>query len=109
MPIEDQVAVIYCGVRGFLDKIDPARITEFEKQFLEHIKGTQQRLLGSLDMFQELLLKLGDPGWVNFVKEASDTAVDDRDLILNGHWDILTLLKLGKSHTTVKELLCGCV
>merc|ERR1712228_582350 len=24
MPIEEQVAVIYCGVRGFLDKIDPA-------------------------------------------------------------------------------------
>merc|ERR1712038_2044140 len=23
MPIQDQVAVIYCGVRGFLDKIDP--------------------------------------------------------------------------------------
>merc|ERR1711992_107169 len=41
MPIEDQVAVIYCGVRGFLDKIDPAKITEFEKQFLAHIKGTQ--------------------------------------------------------------------
>merc|ERR1712001_262712 len=30
-PIEDQVAVIYCGVRGFLDKIDPAKITDFEK------------------------------------------------------------------------------
>merc|ERR1719229_2194032 len=27
MPIQDQVAVIYCGVRGFLDKIDPAKIT----------------------------------------------------------------------------------
>ena len=39
MPIEDQVAVIYCGVRGFLDKVDPARITDFEKSFLEHIKG----------------------------------------------------------------------
>merc|ERR1739842_123925 len=25
MPIEDQVAVIYCGVRGFLDKVDPQR------------------------------------------------------------------------------------
>merc|ERR1712168_1459104 len=34
MPIEDQVAVIYCGVRGFLDKVDPSRITEFEKQFI---------------------------------------------------------------------------
>merc|ERR1711948_176519 len=27
MPIEDQVAVIYCGVRGFLDKVDPSKIT----------------------------------------------------------------------------------
>jgi len=48
MPIEDQVAVIYCGVRGFLDKIDPAKITDFEKQFLAHIKGTQQALLDKI-------------------------------------------------------------
>jgi F0F1-type ATP synthase alpha subunit len=34
-----QVSVIYCGVRGFLDKVDPARITEFEKGFLAHIKS----------------------------------------------------------------------
>merc|ERR1719154_1020987 len=45
MPIEDQVAVIYCGVRGFLDKVDPARITEFEKAFVEHIGATQTALL----------------------------------------------------------------
>merc|ERR1712023_91770 len=48
MPIEDQVAVIYCGVRGFLDKIDPAKITEFEKQFLAHVKGTQKALLDKI-------------------------------------------------------------
>jgi len=48
MPIEDQVAVIYCGVRGFLDKVDPAKITEFEKQFLAHIKGTQKPLLDQI-------------------------------------------------------------
>jgi len=48
MPIEDQVAVIYCGVRGFLDKIDPAKITDFEKQFLAHVKGTQQALLDKI-------------------------------------------------------------
>jgi len=45
MPIEDQVAVIYCGVRGFLDKIDPAKITDFEAKFLEHVKGSHQALL----------------------------------------------------------------
>merc|ERR1712179_666517 len=48
IPIEEQVAVIYCGVRGFLDKVDPAKITEFEKQFLAHIKGTQKPLLDQI-------------------------------------------------------------
>merc|ERR1711863_107545 len=40
MPIEDQVAVIYCGVRGFLDKVDPSKITAFEAAFIEHVKGS---------------------------------------------------------------------
>merc|ERR1711874_631484 len=48
MPIEEQVAVIYCGVRGFLDKIDPSKITDFEKAFLEHIRGTQGALLDKI-------------------------------------------------------------
>ena len=43
-----QVAVIYCGVRGFLDKVDPAKITDFEAAFVEHMKGTQQPLLDSI-------------------------------------------------------------
>merc|ERR1711862_262186 len=40
MPIEEQVAVIYCGVKGHLDKIDPSKIVIFEQQFSEHIKAT---------------------------------------------------------------------
>lgn len=48
MAIEEQVAVIYCGVRGFLDKVDPARITEFEKKFMEHITATQRPLLDQI-------------------------------------------------------------
>merc|ERR1712080_3830 len=48
MPIEDQVAVIYCGVRGFLDKLDPSRITDFEKAFVEHVKGAHQGLLDKI-------------------------------------------------------------
>merc|ERR1719510_2220371 len=48
MAIEEQVAVIYCGVRGFLDKVEPSRITEFEKQFIAHVKGTQQALLNQI-------------------------------------------------------------
>jgi len=48
MAIEEQVAILYCGVRGFLDKIDPTKITDFEKKFSEHIKATNQPLLDSI-------------------------------------------------------------
>lgn len=48
MAIEEQVAVIYCGVRGHLDKLDPSKITTFEKEFTQHIKTTEQALLQSI-------------------------------------------------------------
>merc|ERR1719278_1102767 len=48
MPIEDQVAVIYCGVRGFLDKVDPSKITAFEAAFIEYVKGSHQGLLDQI-------------------------------------------------------------
>ena len=31
MAIEEQVAVIYAGVRGHLDKLDPSKIVAFER------------------------------------------------------------------------------
>lgn len=48
MAIEEQVAVIYCGVRGHLDKLDPSKITEFEKQFLEHILSSHKDVLTTI-------------------------------------------------------------
>ena len=48
MPIEDQVAVIYTGVRGYLDKLDPSKINQFEKEFLQHIKTSHKDLLSTI-------------------------------------------------------------
>lgn len=45
MAIEEQVATIYAGVRGYLDKLDPSKITLFESQFSKHVQATQQELL----------------------------------------------------------------
>ncbi|XP_013783716.1 ATP synthase subunit alpha, mitochondrial-like [Limulus polyphemus] len=45
MAIEEQVTVIYTGVRGYLDKLDPSSINKFEKEFLQHIRSTQKELL----------------------------------------------------------------
>lgn len=48
MAIEEQVAIIYCGVRGHLDKMDPSKITAFEKEFSQYIKSSQQSILSSI-------------------------------------------------------------
>uniref|UniRef100_A0A023FKR0 ATP synthase subunit alpha n=1 Tax=Amblyomma cajennense TaxID=34607 RepID=A0A023FKR0_AMBCJ len=48
MAIEDQVAVIYTGVRGYLDKLDPAHINEFEKEFLQHIRSHHKDVLTTI-------------------------------------------------------------
>ncbi|KAF7995456.1 hypothetical protein HCN44_006563 [Aphidius gifuensis] len=48
MAIEEQVAVIYCGVRGYLDKMDPAKITAFEQEFLAHIRSSHKELTATI-------------------------------------------------------------
>merc|ERR1739848_260719 len=48
MPIEDQVAVVYAGVRGHLDKVDPSKITAFERSFMPHMKSSHQGILDDI-------------------------------------------------------------
>ncbi|XP_056136665.1 ATP synthase subunit alpha, mitochondrial-like [Lampris incognitus] len=48
MAIEEQVTVIYAGVRGHLDKMEPSKITKFEKAFLQHILSQHQELLSAI-------------------------------------------------------------
>lgn len=48
MAIEEQVAVIYAGVRGYLDKLEPSKITKFENAFLSHVVSQHQALLGNI-------------------------------------------------------------
>jgi F-type H+-transporting ATPase subunit alpha len=54
LPIEEQVCVIYAGVRGHLDKLDPSKITKFESEFLKHLRSSQQELLTTIRTHNEL-------------------------------------------------------
>lgn len=45
MAIEEQVTVIYAGVKGHLDKIDPSRITQFELNSLTMSRDTNRKCL----------------------------------------------------------------
>ena len=48
MDVSEQVAVIYAGARGYLDKLEPSTITKFEQAFLKHIKSSHQALLDTI-------------------------------------------------------------
>jgi F-type H+-transporting ATPase subunit alpha len=48
MPVEEQVAIIYCGSKGILSKIPIAKIKEFETSFLDFMRSKHQAELDVL-------------------------------------------------------------
>ena len=54
MVVEEQVCVLYAGVRGYLDKINPADIGVFEVEYLKHLRSKHQTLLSTIRVEQEL-------------------------------------------------------
>ncbi len=66
--------------------------------------------LGAANVIGEFLLEVGDLAGVDLVQEASDAAVDDGNLVLDGHGHVLALLEeLGQPDTTIQELLGGSI
>ena len=45
MVAEEQVCVIFAGVRGYLDKMVTSEISKFEAKFLTHLRSNYQALL----------------------------------------------------------------
>lgn len=54
MVAEEQVCVLYAGVRGFLDKIQTSEIGKFEKLFLEHLKTKYPHIIDSIRVEKQL-------------------------------------------------------
>jgi F-type H+-transporting ATPase subunit alpha len=48
LPIEEQVAAIFTGVRGYLDKIDIGRVGAFEAQFISELKSREPAILDAI-------------------------------------------------------------
>jgi F-type H+-transporting ATPase subunit alpha len=42
MPVEKQVAVLYCGTHGLLSKVPLNKVNDFEKEFLSTLELTHQ-------------------------------------------------------------------
>jgi len=48
MPVEKQIAIIYCGTKGLLSDIPVERVKEFEEDFLEFMELKHKRTLTAL-------------------------------------------------------------
>jgi len=54
MPAEEQVCVLYAGVRGFLDKVQTSEIGKFEKLFLDHLKTKYSHIIENIKVEKQL-------------------------------------------------------
>lgn len=48
LKVEEQIAIIYCGVKALLQKVPTNRIKNFETEFLNTLRETKQNLLAEL-------------------------------------------------------------
>ncbi|MBE0675438.1 MAG: F0F1 ATP synthase subunit alpha [Bacteroidales bacterium] len=71
VPVEKQVAVIYCGTKGFLRDIPIDRVKEFEKDFLDEMEDSHR---ATLDQIREGLINDEIAG----VLERTATAIVER-------------------------------
>jgi F-type H+-transporting ATPase subunit alpha len=54
MPVEDQILIIYAGVRGFLDDYPVEDIKQFEVDFLQHMKANHPQLVNEISEKSEI-------------------------------------------------------
>ena len=63
-----------------------------------------------LEVVEEEFLELANLGGLHLVEETTDTSVEDANLLLSAHGDVLLLLEeLGELLTSVEEVLGGSV
>jgi len=48
LPVEEQVPLIYSGVKGYLDKVPVDRVTEYEQKFLAHLRSNEKPMLDQI-------------------------------------------------------------
>jgi F-type H+-transporting ATPase subunit alpha len=48
IPAEEQVCILYAGVRGFLDKMQTSEIGKFERMFLDHLKTKHAHIIENI-------------------------------------------------------------
>ena len=54
LSVEEQVAVVYAGTRGYLDKVPTAQVGRFERELISHLHAKHQGLLDTIRTEKDL-------------------------------------------------------
>jgi F-type H+-transporting ATPase subunit alpha len=54
MPVEEEVVAIYCGVKGYLDKLPVSSVQRFEAEFLRLMRGKHKDVLDAIRTTKQL-------------------------------------------------------
>jgi F-type H+-transporting ATPase subunit alpha len=60
MPVEEQVASIFAGVKGFTDDIPLPEMARFENEYLEHMRTRHAETLAAIAMEKKLSDELSE-------------------------------------------------
>jgi F-type H+-transporting ATPase subunit alpha len=54
MSLSQQVVVVFCGAKGYLDKIAPGQVVAFEKDFLPFMESTHADVMAEIESSQSI-------------------------------------------------------
>ena len=104
MPVEEQVVAIFLGTRGHLDSVPVEDVQKFEREFLEHVKGSQEGILKEIRESKKLSEELEEKleKVVNDFKKGFDTT-DGSSVVPDEHVDAMDDEDVEKESVKVKK------
>jgi F-type H+/Na+-transporting ATPase subunit alpha len=104
MPVEEQVVAIFLGTRGHLDSVPVEDVQKFEREFLEHVKGSQEGILKEIreskKLSEEQEKKLEKV--VNDFKKGFDTT-DGSSVVADEHVEAMSEEDVEKESVKVRK------
>ncbi|OBI82765.1 F0F1 ATP synthase subunit alpha [Mycobacterium sp. E740] len=104
MPVEEQVVAIFLGTRGHLDSVPVEDVQKFEREFIEHVKGSQEGILNEIRESKKLSEELEEKleKVVNDFKKGFDTT-DGSSVVPDEHVDAMDEEDVEKESVKVRK------
>ena len=104
MPVEEQVVAIFLGTRGHLDSVPVEDVAKFEREFLEHVKGSHEEILKEIRESKKLSEELEDKleTVVNDFKKGFATT-DGSSVVPDEHVDAMSEDEIEKESVKVRK------